>query len=121
MKNRLPLILAFLLIHLLPLKSQDDVNLFDFWKFYSDAENALYKHFCSIAFQQLEERKTVIDNLQSEEDWLNRQAEVRKKLMRIIGPFPERTPLNIRKTGEIQMEGYRVEKQLFIIKRKSQG
>ena len=113
MKNKLTLSLIFLLTQIIPLQSQDDVNLFDYWQYYSDAENSLYKYFCSVGFQQLEERKTVIDKLQSKGDWIKRQEDVREKLLDIIGPFPEKTPLNINVTGIIHMEGYRVEKLIY--------
>ncbi len=73
----------------------------------------MYKYFCSAGFQQLEERKTVIDKLQSKGDWIKRQEDVREKLLNIIGPFPEKTPLNINVTGIIHMEGYRVEKLIY--------
>ena len=113
MKNKLTISLVFLLIQIIPLQSQDDVNLFDYWQYYSDAENSLYKYFCSAGFQQLEERKTVIDKLQSKGDWIKRQEDVREKLLDIIGSFPEKTPLNINVTGIIHMEGYRVEKLIY--------
>ncbi len=113
MKNKLTLSLVFLFIYLIPLHSQDDVDLFDYWQYYSDAENSLYKYFCSAAFLQLEERKTVIDNLQSKGDWIKRQVDVRGKLLNIIGQFPEKTPLNINVTGIIHKEGYRVEKLIY--------
>jgi hypothetical protein len=103
MKNKLTISLVFLLIQIIPLQSQDDVNLFDYWQYYSDAENSLYKYFCSAGFQQLEERKTVIDKLQSKGDWIKRQEDVREKLLDIIGSFPEKTPLNINVTGIIHM------------------
>jgi len=111
--NKLPLCLVFLFFQLLPLQSQDDVTLFDYWQYYSDADNALYKYFCSTAFQQLEERKAIIDNLQSKEDWIERQEDVREKLLDIIGPFPEKTPLNVKVSGIIHKEGYRVEKLIY--------
>ena len=93
--------------------AQDDVTLFNYWQYYSDAENSLYKYFCSVGFQQLEERIAVIDKLQSKEDWLKRQVAVREKLVAIMGPLPEKTPLNIQITGTIQKEGYRVEKLIY--------
>jgi hypothetical protein len=111
--NKLPLFLVFFIFQLIPIKSQDDVALFDYWQYYSDAENSLYKYFCSAGFQQLEERKTLIDKLQSEGDWKERQADVREKLLEIIGPFPEKTPLNIKVTGIIHRDGYRVEKLIY--------
>ena len=29
-------------------RAQDDVALFNYWQYYSDIENSLYKHFCSV-------------------------------------------------------------------------
>jgi dienelactone hydrolase len=110
---KLHLCLLILFFQLLPLKSQIDVTLFDFWQYYSDAENSLYKYFSSVGFEQLEERKRLIDKLQSKEDWIKRQADVRKKLIDIIGPFPEKTPLNLKVSGIIHREGYRVEKLIY--------
>lgn len=98
---------------LMPTHAQDDVDLFSYWKYYSDIENSLYKYFCSVAFQQLESRKSDISELKTKTDWLQRQSSVRKELAEIMGPFPEKTPLNIRITGVIQKEGYRVEKIIY--------
>ncbi len=39
--------------------------------------------------------------------------EVREKVGNVFGPFPERTPLNIRVTGELCREKYKVQKLLF--------
>ena len=111
--NKLLLCLVFFIFQLIPLKSQVDVNLFDYWQYYSDAENSLFKYFCSAGFQQLEERKMLVDKLQTKGDWIKRQEDVRKELLDIIGPFPEKTPLNIKVTGIIQREGYRVEKLIY--------
>jgi len=97
----------------MPTQAQDDVTLFKYWKYYSDIENSLYKYFCSVAFEQLESRKTAINKLKTKADWLERQSMVRKKLSEIIGPFPEKTPLNVRITGTIQRDGYRVEKLIY--------
>ena len=113
MKNKLFLSLVVSLTILIPVRSQDDVNLFDFWKYYSDAENAMYKTSCSLAFQQLKERKEVIAQLHTESDYLKRQETVKDKLLKLIGPFPEKTPLNARVTGVIRKPGYRVEKVIF--------
>ncbi|MEN8230129.1 MAG: acetylxylan esterase [Bacteroidota bacterium] len=113
MKKPALLSLLFLLTFLIPVHSQDDVNLFDFWKFYSDAENAMYKSSCNLAFQQLQERKETLAQLQTKEDFLERQTSVKKKLSGLIGPFPEKTPLNARVTGVIKKEDYRVEKVIY--------
>ena len=102
MKSLLFLSLSFLFIIQIPAHSQDDVNLFDYWKFYSDAENSMYKTSCSQAFELLNERKKTIAQLQSKSDFLKRQEIVKEKLLRIVGPFPEKTPLNAQVTGVIK-------------------
>jgi len=42
-----------------------------------------------------------------------RKAEVRERLLRALGGFPERTPLNARVMGTIVADGYRIEKIVF--------
>ncbi len=114
MKNKLLLFLFLLIFIGFPVHSQDDVNLFDYWKFYSyNAENSVYKTSCSLAFKQLEQRETAIAKLSTQQDYLQRQKTVREKLLQLVGPFPEKTPLNARVTGIIKRDGYRVEKLIY--------
>ena len=51
--------------------------------------------------------------LRTREEALSYRAEVRQKVDRIFGPWPERTPLKLRVTGEIESDAYRVRKLLF--------
>ncbi len=113
MKTKLFLPLIFFLIVQIPAQSQDDVNLFDYWKYYSDAENSMYKTSCSHAFDQLDNRKEAILQLQSKNDYLERQKIVKEKLLRIIGTLPEKTPLNAQVTGVIKKKDYRIEKVIY--------
>lgn len=113
MINRRILSLAILISVLIPVQCQDDVNLFDFWKFYTDSENAMYKSSCHLAFKQLQDRKETIAQLQTKDEHLLRQETVRQKLLQLVGPLPEKTPLNARVTGVIQKEDYRVEKLIY--------
>lgn len=113
MKNIFILFLSMLSLNVFQSIAQDDVSLFDYWKYYSDIENAQYKYFCNIAFEQLDEREKDISSLKSKEDWIKRQELVRDKLLKLIGPFPEKTPLNARVTGALKREDYRVEKVIF--------
>ncbi len=98
---------------LLPVQAQEDVNLFDYWKFYSDAQNCMYKTSCDLAFEQLDRRKEEIASLKTPGDYQRRQALVKEKLNRLIGPMPEKTPLNARVTGVIKKKDYRVEKVVY--------
>ncbi len=108
------LLISLILIGLLKsVHAQDDVNLFNYWKYYSDAENSLYKYFGSVAFEQLDKREVEIEKLKTKADWEKRQTHVKNKLLEIVGPFPEKTPLNAQITGVIQKDGYRVEKIIY--------
>ncbi len=110
---RIIIFFTTVLISLNTAHAQDDITLFNYWKYYSDVENSLYKYFCSVAFEQLESRRAAVDKLMTKADWQKRQDTVRKKLLEIIGPLPEKTPLNIRITGTIKRDGYRVEKVIY--------
>jgi hypothetical protein len=92
---------------------QDEITQFNFWKYYSDVENSLYKHFCSVAFDQLEGRKAEIQKLETREDWLARQSHILERFREIIGPFPEKTPLNVQITGKLRKDGYTIEKIIY--------
>ena len=52
-------------------------------------------------------------SLKTRDDALAYCAEVRAKAARVFGPWPERTPLNVRVTGEFDRGAYRVRKLLF--------
>jgi dienelactone hydrolase len=104
---------TLIILIIIPVQAQDDVALFDFWQYYSDIENTLYKHFCSVAFDLLESRKREIDGLKTKTDWLERQSLVRQKLSDIIGPFPEKTPLNAKVTRVLHRDGYGIEKIIY--------
>ena len=78
MKIRKAITLTLIVSLCIPVRAQDDVALFNFWQYHSDVENSLYKHFCSVAFEQLESRQAAIGKLATETDWLERQAMVRQ-------------------------------------------
>lgn len=94
-------------------EQEKDLRLFNYWEYYSDAPNALYKGFCDTAFHYLDQRKQKIAQLHTLEDWKNRQQEVKDILMKITGPFPEKTPLNVKVTEVLQKDGYRLEKLIY--------
>lgn len=106
-------IFFFICISVESSQAQNDTDLFDYWKYQSDIENSLYKYFCSVAFDQLNLRKTEINKLKTKSDWLEKQSKIKKRLKKVIGPFPERTPLNVQITGIIKKDGYRIEKLIY--------
>jgi len=96
-----------------PVYPQPDISLFDYWEYYSDHQNILYKSLTDIALGQLKEREKVINSLNSQSDWETRRETVREKLKTIIGDFPERTPLHPKITGTLKGDGFRVEKVIY--------
>jgi cephalosporin-C deacetylase-like acetyl esterase len=94
-------------------QQQEDLSVLGGWMRFSDAPNALYHHLGEQAFAFLDARRARVAPLHTESQWRERQAEITATLGRIVGPFPERTPLNARVTGVVRKEGYRFEKVVF--------
>ena len=90
-----------------------DLTILDDWITFSDAENALYRHLNDQAQELLKGRKKGLENVHTLEDWQRRQAEIKQTLHQLVGPFPERTPLNPRVMGTLEREQFRVEKILY--------
>jgi len=80
---------------------------------YENAKSSLYNCYANLANGYLDEREKEIASLSTAEDWLNRQIKVREILDEIIGPFPEKTPLNAQITGTVQKDKYRIEKIIY--------
>lgn len=97
-----------------PLLAQEDLKVLQKnWVHFSDAPNSLYKHFAGQAYQMLEERKNKVSGLNTVEDWENYQQFIKKQLNAVIGPFPEKTPLNAQILGTVKKKEYRVEHLVF--------
>lgn len=79
------------------------------WVQFTDAPNSLYHYLADQAYQLLSDREASISSLHTLDDWQQRQKEVRKTLMDITGPFPEKTPLNAKVTRKIEKGSYRIE------------
>lgn len=93
--------------------AQEDLEILDDWIALQTAVNPLYGHWNQVAGKMLGARSERVRSLSSREEWLDYQSEVRAKLGDLLGPFPERTPLNARITGIVEKEGFRIEKVLF--------
>ena len=66
-----------------------------------------------IAAKYTADRRATIATITTRAAAQARQAKVRAKLLALIGPLPERTPLNAQVTGTTQADGFRIEKVLF--------
>jgi cephalosporin-C deacetylase-like acetyl esterase len=92
---------------------EENLNVFQQWITWNNPGSLLLNHLIKQAMDYYEIRDREIAKLKSASDWTKRQAFVRDKLMELVGPFPEKTPLNPRITGTIQKDGYRIEKIVY--------
>jgi cephalosporin-C deacetylase-like acetyl esterase len=66
------------------------------------------------AWREDDSRRKTIEGIRDETDLRRLQAELRRKLLGMIGGLPDkRTPLNPRITGRVQMDGFHIEKVIF--------
>jgi len=91
----------------------EDLTVLKNWYKYTDKENVLYHYMAEEGFAYLRERAEAVSQVSSKSDWQKRQALVKEKLMKIVGPFPEKTPLNPKITGTLIKNGYKVEKLYY--------
>ncbi|HUU28852.1 MAG TPA: acetylxylan esterase [archaeon] len=97
-----------------PTQAQEErLEVLSRWVECSDAENMLIHHLNRLAFGCLDRRDEKVAGLKTKEDWLNRQQEIKESFLKLVGPFPEKTPLNPRVTGVLKKDGYRIEKIIF--------
>lgn len=91
----------------------ENLNVFDRWIEWTDGKNMLVHHLNKQAFEYLDKRDKEIASLKTKEDWVSRQKKVKEILMKTVGPFPEKTPLNAKVTGVVKKEGYKIEKIIY--------
>lgn len=85
----------------------------NYWLIHSNAQNYLNDHLAAEAFRLLDKRNEEIRSLKSDADWQSRQEKVRDILWKIMGPFPEKTPLNARITSTVKKKDYKVENIIY--------
>ena len=83
------------------------------WLQFSDAPNAFYHFIANEAYKLSEARVDKISKIMTKDELLLRQEEVRQTMWKIIGPFPEKTPLNAKITSIVKKKGYRVENLIY--------
>lgn len=72
------------------------------------------KYQTEMAWKLDEERRKRWEGLQTEEDLLRLQQELRNKFLKMLAGLPaNKTPLNAQITGRIQMSGFHIEKLVF--------
>ena len=77
------------------------------------ATSALYPHLQQEAYAALDKRQVALGKLETPDDIRAYQKRLREFFIKQLGGFPERTPLNAKTTGIIQVDGYRIEKVIY--------
>lgn len=108
---------AVVLISLLtiePIQAQEDLNVLEKnWVHFRDAPNSLYRHLSRSAFDLLEERKVEVSNIKSLDEWKNRQQYIKGQFEKVLGPFPDKTPLNVQTIRTLNKDFYVVEHMVY--------
>ena len=99
----------------IPTKAQqtDDLNFASGLEQFHNIRRMLPSYLNSIGLRMLEERKHRVERLATIEDVNKRRSYVREQMLRNLGGFPDRTPLNARVVGILERTGYRIEKVIF--------
>ncbi len=92
---------------------EENLNVFDNWREWSNGENMLVRHLNKQAFAYLDARDKEIAGLKTKENWESRQDKVKDILIKTVGPFPDKTPLNPQVTGTVKKEGYKIDKVIY--------
>jgi cephalosporin-C deacetylase-like acetyl esterase len=92
---------------------EENLNVFQQWLRWNNPGSLLLNHLIKQAMDYYEIRDWEIAKLKTKSEWMMRQALVKEKLMELVGPFPEKTPLNPKITGTIKREGYRIDKIVY--------
>ncbi len=92
---------------------QNDLSLKDIAVLKEPADTMMKSYLLNIVDRQFAVRDSLLSTLKSAKDWDKRAQTIRDSMISWTGPFPERTPLNVRITGRLDREDYVIEKILF--------
>jgi hypothetical protein len=108
------LITLFILLTIGRVVAQNELDVIrNNWIQYSDAPNSLYHHIAGQAYVHLAQRAGEVAKLNSLSEWQLRQKWVRETLLDIVGPFPEKTPLNAKIIRIVNKDSFRVEHIIY--------
>jgi cephalosporin-C deacetylase-like acetyl esterase len=94
-------------------QESSDLNFASGLEQFHNIRRMLPLYLNNIGLRMLEERARQVQQLATIEDLNKRRAYVREQMMKNLGGFPDRTPLNARVVGTLERTGYRIEKIVF--------
>lgn len=93
--------------------AQNELEVMHGWRGYRNTPHALYNHLTERAFEHLDKRKSEVEKIGSLPEWQQRQEWVRKTLLDIVGPFPDKTPLKAKTVRTVDKGAFKVEHIIF--------
>jgi dienelactone hydrolase len=95
------------------LNAQDQLSIKDMTVLSEPADQMMRDYLAQLVDRQFFVRDSLLATLRSKEDWDVRAQTIQDSIISWTGPFPERTPLNVRITGRLDREDYVIEKIIF--------
>src|SRR5690348_1078336 len=77
------------------------------------ADESYWRHLLRQCREQSWRRRQKLLAFRSPDDWRRHCLAVRERFRAALGPLPERTPVNARRVGILERDGYVVEKLLL--------
>src|SRR5215472_6467791 len=94
-------------------QQSDDLNFASGLEQFHNIRRMLPSYLNNMGLRMLEERKHRVEHWATIEDVNKRRSYVREQMLKDLGGFPDRTPLNARVVGVLERTGYRIEKVIF--------
>jgi len=94
-------------------QQSEDLNFASRLEQFQNIRRMLPSYLNGIGLRMLEERKRRVERLATIEDLYKRRAYLREQMLKDLGGFPDRTPLNARVVGVVERSAYKIEKIIF--------
>ena len=91
----------------------ENLDVFQQWVKWNNPGNMLLSMLTKEAAMLYDKRSAEVALIKTAQEWKERQKLAEGKLSDIIGPFPEKTPLNAKVISVIKRDGYRIEKIVY--------
>ena len=75
-------------------QDEEDLSVFHHWIRWNNPGSMLINYLTKLENGYYTSRDSEIARLKTRVDWIRRHKVIKGKLMDLVGPFPERTPLN---------------------------
>jgi len=93
--------------------AQSQYDVLPYWKYYQAKTPHTYHLLMEKAMDQLKARNARVARIKTSADWQAYRSHLKQQLMKSLGEFPARTPLNVKVVSTVESEGIVAENILF--------